>query len=65
MSLHPAVVDTQHPQPSARPARCSVAQESAFTRSGGVTETPTARTAVTKRTVVCTQALRDSIPNNL
>lgn len=52
MSLRLAVAVTQHPQPSVRPARCSVAVENVSTRSGGVMETATARMAQMKPTVV-------------
>lgn len=54
MSLRLVAAVTRLRRRSVRPARCSAAQESAFTRSGGVTETPTARTAATKPTVVRT-----------
>lgn len=49
-----AAAVTQRLRPNARPARCSAPRESASTWSGGVTETPTARTAAMRPTAVCT-----------
>lgn len=57
MSLRLVVAVTRRRRPSVRPVRCSAARESVFTRSGGVMETLTARTAVMKPTVVCTDQL--------
>lgn len=53
MSLHLVVAVTRRRQPNARLVRCSAAQESVFTRNGDVMETPTARMAAMKPTVVC------------
>lgn len=54
MSLCLGAAVTQHLQPNAPQVKCSASLENASTKSGGVTEILTARTAATKPTVVCT-----------
>lgn len=64
MSLQLVVAVTQRHQPSVHPVRCSAAQESVFTKSGGVMETPTARMAAMKPTVVCTTSCQKHLKIN-
>lgn len=52
-----AAAVTQRLRPSARPVRCNASLESASIWSGGVMETPTARTAATRLIAVCTAQL--------